>query len=305
MLCWLKIAPLRIPRPKIPGLKIRVLLITCGFIIGFSQWIAAPVAGASGGSDRGNTVTVVVTTRSSSLGGSGSSGSTDRGRSVYICTYTTAPSSMTAGLMTGGPEAGQFYVVRCAGPGIGSGQGTIIVWLANQVFGSAEGVTPTTVAQRAESSIVLPSPGIRTDPADATVVNIRTWLWVDSSIWHQRSARASLAGISATATASPVAIDFAMGDGSHVVCHGPGTAYNPSGPKSQSTTCFYIYKESSAGQRSPDGNPNSAAFVIRATVTWSVSWKGDGFAGGGALPPLTTSATTSLRVEQIESLQTS
>jgi hypothetical protein len=299
------------PQMKIRGMKIcrtkiRVFLTACGFVVGVSLWIGAPIAGASGGSDRGNTVTVVVTTRSSSLGSPGSAGSTGGGRNVYVCTYMTAPPSMTAGLMTGGPEAGQFYIVRCTGPGIGSGKGVIIVWLANQVFGSAEGVTPTTVAQRAASSIVLPSPGIRTNPAVSTFVNIPTWLWVDSSIWHPRTARASLAGISATATASPVSIDFAMGDGSHLVCDGPGTAYDTSEPSgSQSTSCSHIYTSSSAGQPSPDGKPNGAAFVIKATITWSVSWKGDGFAGGGALPSLTTSATTSLRVEQIESLQKS
>jgi hypothetical protein len=212
---------------------------------------------------------------------------------------------MPAGLMTGGPEAGQFYVVSCTGPGL-SNHDSIIVWLANQVNGSSEGITPSAVAQRAASSIVLPSPAIRTDPAAASVVNLQTWFWIDSSVWQPRRATASLAGISATATATPVSVDFSTGDGSHLVCAGPGTPYDTSVPFSlQHTSCSHVYTRSSAGQSDPDGNPNDSAYAITATITWSVSWTANGFSGGGILPSLTTSTTTSLKVEQIESLQNS
>jgi hypothetical protein len=288
-------------------MKVPVVLLFCGLVAGLAQAVAVPVANASGGSDHGNTVTVVVTTRSRTPGQSGHAGGGSSGghENVYVCTYTDAPPSMTTGLMTGGPEAGQFYIVTCTGPGLGSGQ-SAIVWLANQVYGIPEGVTPNTVAQRAASSITLPSPVIRTNPAASTVVNIPTWLWINSSIWHPRTATASLAGISATATASPVMVTFATGDGAHVVCYGPGTAYNPSEPPStQRTSCSHSYSYSSAGQASPDGNANDDAFDISATITWNVTWKGDGFAGGGSLPALTTTSTTSLRVEQIESVQRS
>ena len=285
--------------------RIHVFLATCGLLVGISQGLLAPGAGASGGTDHGNTVTVVVTNRSVSQGHSSGTGSALGPRNVYVCTYTWAPPSMTAGLMTGGPEAGQFYIVSCTGPGLSS-HDSIIVWLANQVYGAPEGITPSAVAQRAASSIVLPSPVIRTDPAAASVVNIQTWLWVEPSVWHPRTATASLAGISATARATPISVDFSTGDGSHLVCDGPGTPYNTSLPAGvQNTSCSHRYTRSSAGQSSPDGNPNNSAYAITATITWSVSWTADGFSGGGILPSLTTSATTSLRVEQIESLQNS
>jgi hypothetical protein len=285
--------------------RMHVLLATCGLLIGVSQGILSPGAGASGGTDHGNTVTVVVTNRSVSPGHSSGTESAVGPRNVYVCTYTWAPPSMTAGLMTGGPEAGQFYIVTCTGPGLAS-HDSIIVWLANQVYGSSEGITPSAVAQRAASSIVLPSPVIRTDPAAASVVNIQTWLWIDPSVWHPRKATASLAGISATATATPLSVDFSMGDGSHLVCGGHGTPYNTSVPTGlQHTSCSHVYTRSSAGRSSPDGNPNDSAYAITATITWSVTWTANGFSGGGVLPSLTTSATTSLRVEQIESLQNS
>lgn len=286
-------------------MKVAVVLLVCGLAVGAAQGVGVPRAGASGASDHGNTVTVVVTTRSIAPRWSGPKGSSPGRANVYVCTYTVAPSSETVGLMTGGPEAGQFYIVSCTGPGLGSGE-SVIIWLANEALDAAEGVTPASVAQRAASSITLPSPVIRTNPATSTVVNIPTWLWVDPSAWHPRTATASLAGISATATASPVNVRFSMGDGAHIVCDGPGTAYNPSLPASaQSTSCFHTYSSSSAGQVSRDGNPNDDAYAVSATITWNVTWKGDGFAGGGTLPPLTTTSTTYLRVEQIESVQRS
>ena len=125
-------------------MKVPVLVLFCGLVAGVAQTVAVPVANASGGSDHGNTVTVVVTTQSRTPGRSGATGTGSTGghENVYVCTYTDAPPSMTTGLMTGGPEAGQFYIVSCTGPGLGSGQ-SAIVWLANQVYGVLEGVTPT------------------------------------------------------------------------------------------------------------------------------------------------------------------
>jgi hypothetical protein len=285
--------------------KIPIIVVACGLLAGATQGVAITGAGASGGSDGGNTVSVVVTTRSYPPGRSGHEGSSERDPNVYVCTYTDAPSSMTRGLMTGGPEAGQFYIVSCTGPGLGSGK-SIIVWLGNQVYGVSEGITPTAVAQRAAASITLPSPVIKTDPATSTVVNIKTWLWIDSSIWHPWTATASLAGISATATASPVSVLFATGDGAHVLCTGPGTPYNLSEPPlSQNTSCGHVYASSSAGQESPDGNSNDDSYVVSARIIWDVRWKGDGFVGGGVLPSLNTTSTTTLRVEQIESVQRS
>jgi hypothetical protein len=287
-------------------MRFMVFLLVCGLVSGVGQSVAIAVAGASGGSDGGNTVTVVVTTVSATPGRTGSSGSGLGGgrRDTYVCSYTIAPPSMTVGLPEGGPEAGHFYLVSCTGPGVPPGP--IVVWMANLASGVGEGVTPTAVGERAASSIRLPSPVIETNPAGSTVVNIQTWLWVSSSIWHPWTARASVSGITATATATPVRVAFDMGDGAQVVCDGPGSAYNPAEMGSAKTSsCSYVYRSSSAGQESPDGNPNDAAYTVTATITWDVSWKGDGFVGGGTLPPLTTTSTTHLRVEQIESVQQS
>jgi len=134
-------------------------------------------------------------------------------------------------------------------------------------------------------------------------VNLATWLWVSPSVWHPFTATATAGRVSATATARPVRVEFSTGDGESVTCDGPGTPYDPNEPSStQTTACSHIYGSSSASQESPDGNPNDASYVVTATITWSVTWDVVGATGGGNLPPLTTTSTTRLRVEQIESV---
>ena len=111
--------------------------------------------------------------------------------------------------------------------------------------------------------------------------------------------------VSATATATPESVVWSMGDGASVTCTGPGTAYQSSlSPEAQSTACSYTYRTSSAGQPSLDGDPNDGAFVVTASIVWDVTWHAFGVPGGGALSPLRTSSTTSVRVEQIESVET-
>ncbi|MHB8437983.1 MAG: hypothetical protein ACYDD4_02315 [Acidimicrobiales bacterium] len=160
---------------------------------------------------------------------------------------------------------------------------------------------PSTAAAKAAALIHLPEPSIHENPSPSTFVNLPTWLWIDPSIWHPYSASASVGAVSATATATPVSVTWDMGDGS-VVCSGPGTAYDPSVPASdQSTSCQFTYTDTSVGQPSTDGNPDDGAYPVKATVTWSVAWRSS-VTKGGALPALTTSATTRIRVEQIQSV---
>jgi hypothetical protein len=144
------------------------------------------------------------------------------------------------------------------------------------------------------------------NPSGAGDVNLAEWLWIDPSLWHPitTSATACNAGgcTTSSATATPEDVTWDTGDGGSVTCAGPGTAYDLGEAASvQSTSCSHTYEESSAGQPSSDGNPNDAAFTVRAVVTWGVTWSGAGGAGG-ALPSITTQSSTTLRVEQIESI---
>jgi hypothetical protein len=149
----------------------------------------------------------------------------------------------------------------------------------------------------------LPSPQIETNPSTQAVVNLPTWLWLDQGAWNPESVSASVGTVTATATATPEQVQWTMGDGGSVVCNGPGTPYQPSVPaESQATNCSYTYSRSSAGEPSPNGDPNDAGFPVTATVTWGVTWTAQGAPGGGALNALSTSSSTSLPVEQIQSV---
>jgi hypothetical protein len=128
------------------------------------------------------------------------------------------------------------------------------------------------------------------------LVNVPTWFWLDGNRWVPVSATASVPGESAAATATPMSVTWTLGDGSTVVCRGPGRPYVAGGdPSAPSPDCGHTYTRSSAGQ--PGG-----AFVLSATVSWGVSWVGGG--QNGTLPALTTTSTAQVRVGESQAINT-
>ncbi len=201
---------------------------------------------------------------------------------------------------------GAWYSVTCDNRVTGA-QWTQTEWFSSQPgaqpVGTVPPVDPHALALQAESSLVLPRPVIQSDPAGTAVVNLSVWLWIDALLWHADAVTATVGSVSATAVATPVSVAWSTGDGGLTVCSGPGIPYDLLVPAAgQTTYCSYRFSRTSAGQPSPDGNPNDGAFAITATVTWSVTWSASGAAGGGRLPPLFTSQTGLLRVGQVESV---
>jgi len=159
---------------------------------------------------------------------------------------------------------------------------------------------PAALAALARQTLGLPSPVIRSSPAQAALqlTNLPTWLWINPAEWVPESKTATVPGESVTATATPVSVTWHPGDGSTVTCHGAGTPYTSAdNPASASPDCGHTYTSSSAGQ--PGG-----AFRATATITWDVTWQGAGGAGG-ALPPLFTTAVAAFRVAESQALNTS
>lgn len=158
---------------------------------------------------------------------------------------------------------------------------------------------PVVLARRAVRFLRLPDPVIRSSPAPGglQLTGLATWLWVARAAWHPESETARVPGESVTATATPVSASWRMGDGKTVTCRGPGTPYAVrDNPSSSSPTCGYTYTRSSAGQ------PH-AAYHVRVTITWDITWTGTGGAGG-ALPPLFTAAATGMRVAESQAVNT-
>jgi hypothetical protein len=156
---------------------------------------------------------------------------------------------------------------------------------------------PVVLAQQAISAQSLPLPQIATSPSSGAgaIVNLPTWLWIDSAQWSTVTATAAVDGFSVTATASPTAVTWSMGDGKSVTCNGPGTAYNPGLPDSaQRTTCSYSYAKSSASQ------PNDR-YTITASVQWQTTWQAsDGTSG--QLDTISRSSVTDLTVREIQAV---
>jgi hypothetical protein len=222
---------------------------------------------------------------------------------VY-CTYTYAPARLVVGML-GGPGPGLWWIVTCFGVNLNSSNDTAIVWLSIPGGSYANGRAPFAAAQEAVSSITLPLPVIRTNPANTTFVNLPTWFWIDSSVWRHFSATARTGAAVATAVAAPVSVTFSTGDGASFVCSGGGTPYTTGKPSSsRDTTCSHVYESSSLGQPTKDGDPDNAAFEVKASITWSITWTMDGTMTG-SLPAIVTTSDSSLRVAQIESVEDS
>jgi len=159
---------------------------------------------------------------------------------------------------------------------------------------------PAVLAALARQTLGLPSPVIRSSPAQAALqlTNLPTWLWISPAEWVPESKTATVPGESVTATATPVSVTWHPGDGSTVTCQGAGTPYaSADNPAAASPDCGHTYTSSSAGQ--PGG-----AFRATATITWDVTWQGAGGAGG-VLPPLFTTAVAAFRVAESQALNTS
>lgn len=156
-------------------------------------------------------------------------------------------------------------------------------------------LSPVEVARLARAQLGLPAPVTAANPVGTQLVNLPTWLWLDSG-WNTVSATAAVPGVVVTATARPKTVTWAMGDGSIATCTGPGTAFRAgSDPRAASPDCGHTYRRSSAAQ--PGGR-----YAVAVTVHWTVTWAGAGQAG--TFPEMTTTSATSFRVVESPALNT-
>lgn len=265
-------------------------------------WAATNSTSAS---DGGNTVRVGATGATSIPGRRVHHGGAKSGSSGSSCTYTPLPAKDAATFGPGGPTPGSWYFVKCPGKTLTIYNGALSWFPSAPTTQAGPTTAPSALALQAADSLSLPAPVVDLNPSSFSVVNLSTWLWIGPQIWHSFRATATAGAVSATAVAMPESVSWSMGDGSVVVCDGPGTPYRPGiSSDLQATDCSYTYRTSSAGQPSSDGDPNDGAFRVSSTITWGVSWSATGAAGGGPLAPLHTSSTVPVRVEQVESVGT-
>ncbi len=248
--------------------------------------------GVGGGSGDVNPWVYVVQPGDAVPGGPGP-GDGDGGTGVVTCFLYEPVGDGSALMRVTEPVVGGIYLLWCR-----DGAGETVVFSIITYDPAVFFIDAAELAAEAyrELPLVYPDPQTSPDIWMDQLVAVPTWLWVSPSEWQTRSATASAGGLSATVTATPDRMIWTMGDGSKVVCHGPGVAYDPSLPDgAQSTYCSHTYRRSSAGQ--PEER-----FPVSVVLVWTVRWSAtDG--SGGALPEAWRGTQFSLRVAEAQAVR--
>ncbi|GAA3624330.1 hypothetical protein GCM10022419_132430 [Nonomuraea rosea] len=159
-------------------------------------------------------------------------------------------------------------------------------------------VTPEMLKDQALRLLTPSAPKIVTAPPQGRngYVGLRQYFWAASEQWHSISKRVTAGPVWAEVTATPTKLTVRPGAGqSTLTCLGPGVPYDPAkSPDDQNIDCTHVFTESSAGL------PGSK-YQVKASMVWSASWTGSGGAGG-ALAPITTTATFPLRIGEAPAL---
>jgi hypothetical protein len=191
------------------------------------------------------------------------------------------------------PLPGETYQLACF-----DATGTVVYSVFVVYQPGVRVVDSGTLARQASKTLPLDYPAVRTSPDTAVpqYVGVASWLWIDPAQWKPMSATASIPGLSATVTATPLRSEWDVGDGSEPVVCGAGTPYDQSRPAAeQRTDCSHVFERASS--TAADG-----VFHASVTVWWSVTWQAtDGAAG--ALPDAFRTSTFDLLVGEIEALR--
>lgn len=163
--------------------------------------------------------------------------------------------------------------------------------------------TPTTpsphaVAYEAYAHLPVQMPEPQTAPPKntRTLVGLRTWLWIPASSWHPVTNSATDGPVSTTVTATPVAVDWVMGDGSTEHCTGPGTPFvvGVTDAKATKPSCSHVYTHDSHNQ---PGDHYAVTVVLEYAATWTSN-----IGPSGQFPMVELSAQVPLRVNQLQAV---
>ncbi|GGL73668.1 hypothetical protein GCM10010129_16610 [Streptomyces fumigatiscleroticus] len=165
-------------------------------------------------------------------------------------------------------------------------------------------LTPQVLAEYAYDELPVPDTEIEMKPADASTVNLPTWVWLDQAKFKKVSVTASLpgTGLSATTTAEPVSLHIepgtsdaqtfpASGDCTMNADGSIGEPYT-TGKANETPPCGVTYLRSTG---------SGGSYGLKATVTWKISWTST-TGEGGDLPNGTFGTTQNVTVREIQSV---
>jgi hypothetical protein len=148
------------------------------------------------------------------------------------------------------------------------------------------------------SQLELPEPELNWNPKIAgnhgTLVNLRTWLWLDNAPQSLKVHASIRSGTQASVTATFDGMDITAPGETGFSCRDSGTPY----AVGASTNCSLAFSRSS-----------SALGVPKTTVTvatkWTATWEGTGVTQQPLTPSPTTDAVdTDIRVDEVQTLVT-
>jgi len=175
------------------------------------------------------------------------------------------------------PANGDLYTRTCeTQQGLGLGVlGTDVAFSSDAPpgYNGLAGVKDELLGLQAIVSLGLLPPSVHTAPSATGIglVGMPVWMWQDSGLFTlgplNLTIGVTLLGLSVGVgiKALGAQIDYYMGDGNDVVCHGLGTTYTATSGRSASPTCGYVYSQPSTTQ--PGGH-----YTVTAAATWNVSW---------------------------------
>ncbi|MFJ8308950.1 MULTISPECIES: hypothetical protein [unclassified Streptomyces] len=155
------------------------------------------------------------------------------------------------------------------------------------------------LGEYASDSIALPSTVVSMAPSGTSTVNLPTWIWASGNKFTEKKVTASLAGISSTATAKPVALHIEPGTSDATVfpasgdcpINGDGSIGEPfaAGKAGQTPACGVTYQR-------------PGAYSFKASITWKVSWSATNGEGGALPDSIFTTPPQDVKVQEIQSI---
>lgn len=273
---------------------ITAAVVVSAYLVWFSSVAHAAGEGQNGASASNTNGMPQTQVEVSSGSGAASGPAAPQGSSAPVsCQYFPPLPIVALALPPQVPQAGSTYKLHC----VDTATGAIVV---DQLVVYDPGVAPQVLVdsarRRAEAHLDPKAPSVGTNPAAGDqLVGVPTWLWVDGP-WVPVTATATVGPVSSTVTAAPKEVRWDLGDGTTMVCDGPGARYDQSlAPEDQSSGCTHTYTE-----RSTTAGP-TAAYQVTATVTYEVTWTAT-TGQAGNLGTIDRSTTVPLVVREAQAL---
>ncbi|MGW2817747.1 hypothetical protein [Streptomyces sp. NPDC001415] len=160
-------------------------------------------------------------------------------------------------------------------------------------------VSPRVLGEAAAGTVDLTPTEIAMAPSATSTVNLPTWIWTPSKGFKEKHASASVAGVTAIATATPVALHIDPGTADATLFPASGTCpINADGSigtpfatgmAGQTPSCAVTYQR-------------AGTYALKASVTWKIKWSATNDPGAPLPDSIFTTPPQNVTVQEIQSI---